>query len=260
LVQLIAEQVSVEFPIYSAQRSLRKALFERATGGLVTRDSRKANRVVIKALSNVSFTLHEGDRLGLIGHNGAGKSTLLRVLAGVYQPVEGRVLVDGVITPLFDTLPGIDPEDTGYENVTTAGIIFGLSDEQIKRIIVDVEEFSELGEYMGLPLRTYSTGMMTRLGFAFATSMEPGILLLDEGIGAGDARFADRATIRMESFIGRSRIVVVATHSDQLIKSMCNKAALMNSGRIAVLGPVDDVLEEYDAFVHGADLPWLHQT
>jgi ABC-type polysaccharide/polyol phosphate transport system ATPase subunit len=258
-MRLIAEHVNVDFPIYGAQRSLRKALFERATGGIISSDSRNTNRTVIKALNDVSFELHEGDRLGLVGHNGAGKSTLLRTLAGVYQPVSGRVLVDGVVTPLFDALPGVDTEDTGNENVRTAAMMFGLNPDQIERLIASVEQFSELGEFMGLPVRTYSSGMVTRLGFAFATSIEPGILLMDEGIGAGDARFADRAADRMASFLERSRIVVIASHSDHLIRSMCNKAALMHTGRVVALDDVETVLEEYDAYVHGADMEWLQQ-
>jgi ABC-type polysaccharide/polyol phosphate transport system ATPase subunit len=258
-MRLIAEHVNVDFPIYGAQRSLRKALFERATGGIISSDARHTNRTVIKALNDVSFELHEGDRLGLVGHNGAGKSTLLRTLAGVYQPVSGRVLVDGVVTPLFDALPGIDTEDTGNENIRTAAMMFGLKPDQIDRLLTNVEEFSELGEFMGLPVRTYSSGMATRLGFAFATSIEPGILLMDEGIGAGDARFADRAAERMAGFLARSRIVVIASHSDHLIRSMCNKAALMHTGRVVALGDIETVLEEYDAYVHGADLEWARQ-
>jgi ABC-type polysaccharide/polyol phosphate transport system ATPase subunit len=259
-MRLIAEHVNVEFPIYGAQRSFRKVLFERATGGIVAQDARNSNRAIIKALNDVTFELNEGDRLGLVGHNGAGKSTLLRVLAGVYHPVSGRVLVDGMITPLFDALPGIDVEDTGYENIRTASMLFGLDPDKTDKMIESVEEFSELGEYMGLPIRTYSTGMTMRLGFAFATSMEPGILLMDEGIGAGDARFADRAMERMESFVGRSRIVVIASHSDALVRSMCTKAALMHTGRMVSFGPVDAVLEEYDAYVHGAEMPWARQN
>ena len=249
------KNVSVDFPIYGAQRSFRKVLFERATGGLVQRDARKSDRVVVKALSNINFALSDGDRLGLIGHNGAGKSTLLRVLAGVYEPVEGELFVDGKITALFDTLPGLDPEDTGYENIVTAGMLFGMEREQIEELMPSIEQFSELGEYLALPVRTYSTGMTLRLGFAFATAMHPGILLMDEGIGAGDARFAERATKRMEEFIGRSRIVVLASHSNALIKSMCNKAALMESGRVIAIGPVDDIVEQYDILVHGAPRP-----
>src|SRR6185436_9334419 len=194
MTSLVLDNVCVDFPIYGIQRSLRRVLFDRATGAFVQHDR---DRVTVKALRNISFTLREGDRLALVGHNGAGKSTLLRTIAGVYQPVQGRILINGTVTPLFDVLPGIDPEDTAYENIRTAGMLFGLSQAEIERIMPDVEEFSELGEYMGLPVRTYSTGMTMRLGFAFATAMEPGILLLDEGIGAGDARFLERAAKRL---------------------------------------------------------------
>ena len=242
MTALILENVSVDFPIYGAQRSLRRELFDRATGAFVQHEK---GRITVKALQNISFSLTEGDRLGLVGHNGAGKSTLLKTIAGVYQPVQGRMLVRGTITPLFDVLPGIDPEDTAYENIRTAGMLFGLSRTTIERMIPDIEEFSELGEYMALPVRTYSAGMTMRLGFAFATAMEPGILLMDEGIGAGDARFAERAVKRMEEFIGRSRIVVIASHSNGLIKQMCNKAALMQGGRLLAVGSVPDILEQY---------------
>ncbi len=255
MTSLILENVSVDFPIYGAQRSFRKVLFERATGGLVQREGRNRDRIVVKALTNISFALHDGDRLGLIGHNGAGKSTLLKVIAGVYQPVRGRVLVDGTITPLFDALPGLDGEDTGYENILTAGLLFGLTREHIESLIPNIEQCSELGEYLGLPVRTYSAGMTMRLGFAFATAMDPGILLVDEGIGAGDARFAERAVKRMEEFIGRSQIVVFASHSNELVKSMCSKAALMHSGRIVSIGPVEEVLLQYEAMIRGGALP-----
>ena len=248
MTSLVLDDVCVDFPIYGIQRNLRRVLFDRATGAFVQREN---DRVTVKALRNISFALNEGDRLALVGHNGAGKSTLLRTIAGVYQPVQGRILISGTVTPLFDVLPGIDPEDTAYENVCTAGMLFGLSRAKIEQIMPDVEEFSELGEYMGLPVRTYSTGMTMRLGFAFATAMDPGILLLDEGIGAGDARFLERATKRMEDFIGRSRIVVFASHSNALVEKMCNKAALMQGGRMLAIGGVKDILERYDVLVRG---------
>jgi ABC-type polysaccharide/polyol phosphate transport system ATPase subunit len=248
MTSLVLDNVCVDFPIYGIQRSLRRVLFDRATGAFVQHER---DRVTVKALRNVSFTLNEGDRLALVGHNGAGKSTLLKTIAGVYQPVEGRILINGTVTPLFDVLPGIDPEDTAYENIYTAGMLFGLSRAEIEQIMPDIEEFSELGEYMGLPVRTYSTGMTMRLGFAFATAMEPGILLLDEGIGAGDARFMERAAKRMENFIGRSRIVVFASHSNYLVEKMCNKAALMQGGRMLAIGGVKGILERYDALVRG---------
>jgi ABC-type polysaccharide/polyol phosphate transport system ATPase subunit len=251
MTSILLEDVSVDFPIYGAERSFRKVLFERATGGLVQRDGRKLDRIVVKALTDISLSLTEGDRLGLVGHNGAGKSTLLRVMAGAYAPVKGRITVEGKITPLFDVLPGLDGEDTGYQNIITAGLFFGMSRREIEAIVPDIEEFSELGEYLNLPVRTYSSGMMMRLGFAFATAMHPGILLMDEGIGAGDARFAERAVKRMEEFIGRSRIVVLASHANEMIKSLCNKAALMQSGRILAIGPVKDILAQYHELIHG---------
>jgi ABC-type polysaccharide/polyol phosphate transport system ATPase subunit len=197
------------------------------------------------------MTLAEGDRLGLIGHNGSGKSTLLRVIAGIYEPVEGRVLVEGRVSPLFDTMPGLDPEHNGYENIITTGLLFGLSRDEIEKKISNIEEFSELGEYLSLPVRTYSTGMVTRLGFAKATSLDPGVLLVDEWISTGDARFVDRAIDRMHQLIGRSRIVVLASHNVSLLQSICNKAALLRTGRLLEIGPVADTWNKYQEIVHG---------
>jgi ABC-type polysaccharide/polyol phosphate transport system ATPase subunit len=255
MASMVLENVSVDFPIYGMQRNFRHAIFERATGGFLAREGRHNDRVTVKALSNISFELRDGDRLGLIGHNGAGKSTLLRVLAGAYEPTSGKILVDGRLTPLFDMLPGLDVEDTGYENIISSGMLFGLSRAEIEAIIPEVEEVSELGEYLTLPVRTYSTGMTTRLGFALATAMHPGILLMDEGIGAGDARFAERAVERLKRFVGRSRIVVIASHSNELLASMCDKGALMQGGRIVDFGPIDKVLASYETYVRGGILP-----
>jgi ABC-type polysaccharide/polyol phosphate transport system ATPase subunit len=170
----------------------------------------------VRALIDVSLELSEGDRPALIGQNGAGKSTLLKVIAGVYEPVAGKVMVDGRITPLFDAVPGFDAEDTGYENIITAGLQRGMACTEIESKIPEIEEFSELGDYLSLPARTYSAGMKTRLGFAIATAGEPEILLLDEGIGTGDARFAERATRH-------------------------------NEGVQLEVGPVDEVLDAYQS-------------
>jgi ABC-type polysaccharide/polyol phosphate transport system ATPase subunit len=247
---IVFENVGVEFPIYGSQRSLRKVLVEKAAGGLVQHRGRKKDHVIVQALRDVSLVLNDGDRLALVGHNGSGKSTLLRVMAGIYQPVFGRVLIDGHVTPLFEAMPGFDGEDSGYDNIITAGLLFGMSRQQIESKIPDIEEFSELGEYLSLPGRTYSAGMVTRLGFAFATAIDADILLLDEGIGTGDTRFAERAAERMQKFVGRSRILVLASHSNDLIRSMCNKAVLFNEGKIVATGTVDEVLERYSEMVH----------
>lgn len=252
MAKVVLDNVSVDFPIYGAhQRSLRSAIAQRATGGLIERDSRNQGRVMVRALSGVSMTLQEGDRVGLVGHNGSGKSTLLKVLAGIYEPVQGRMLVEGRVTPLFDMMPGLDVEDTGYENLFTAGLLLGMSREMVESKIEEIEEFSELGEYLSLPVRTYSAGMTTRLGFALITALNPDILIMDEGFGAADLRFTEKAAERMDDFIGRSRIMVLASHSDGMLQQICNKAALMKEGRLLSLGPVDDILEEYHALVHG---------
>jgi ABC-type polysaccharide/polyol phosphate transport system ATPase subunit len=249
---VILEKVRVDFPIYGTERNLRKVLFDRATGGLIQRQGKNQDRVVVKALAGVSLTLQDGDRIGLIGHNGSGKSTLLKVIAGIYEPIEGRLLVEGPVMPLFDMMPGLDLEDSGYENIITTGLLLGLSRHEIESKVPEIEEFSELGEYIALPVRTYSTGMITRLGFALVTALEPGVLLMDEGIGAGDARFAERAEQRLNAFVGRSRIVVVASHSIELIRSVCNKAALMQAGQIVAIGNVDETYDRYDEIIHGA--------
>jgi ABC-type polysaccharide/polyol phosphate transport system ATPase subunit len=181
----------------------------------------------------------------MIGHNGAGKSTLLRVCSGVYEPTQGTVKIDGKVSPLFSTSPGLDGDDSGYENIQTCGMFLGMTPEEIVRKTPEIEEFSELGDYLSLPVRTYSTGMLVRLGFGIATCIDPEILLLDEGLGAGDARFAERANKRVDALVERASILVLASHSDALIKAMCNKAILLQGGRIIASGSVDDVIKEY---------------
>jgi ABC-type polysaccharide/polyol phosphate transport system ATPase subunit len=253
MASVVLENVHVDFPIYAMQRSLRTAILKHAAGGLIQRFGEKQDRVVIKALRGVSIELQEGDRLGLIGHNGSGKSTLLKVIAGIYEPISGRLMIEGRITPLFDTMPGLDTEDTGYENIITGGLLLGLSRDEIETKIPEIEEVSELGEYLSLPVRAYSAGMITRLGFALVTALNPDVLVMDEGIGAGDLAFAERAAQRMTDFISRSRILILASHSEPMITSMCNKAALMQQGEILEIGPVADIVEKYHAISHGRE-------
>jgi ABC-type polysaccharide/polyol phosphate transport system ATPase subunit len=246
LTSIVVDHVTVDFRIYGAsQQSLRYTLLSR-TGGLIRREGERRNqRVSVRALDDVAFAFNSGDRVGLVGHNGAGKSTLLRVLAGVYTPSSGTVRVDGKISPLLNAAPGLDPEDNGYENIKTCGMFLGMSPDELTRKMPEIAEFSELGEYLDLPIRTYSTGMVTRLCFAIATAIDPDILLLDEGIAAGDARFASRAEGRMRALIERTRILVLASHSEALIRTLCNRGVLLEKGRVVELGPIDRVFEEY---------------
>lgn len=245
MASILLEDVTVDFPIYGSQKSFRQALFARATGGLIRREGRHQHRVIVRALERVSLKLGDGDRLGILGHNGAGKSTLLKVLAGVYAPSAGRIVIDGGISPLFNTSPGIEMDDTGYENILTCGLFLGMTREEIARKTPGIAEFSELGDYLSLPVKTYSTGMLTRLGFAIATAIDPEILLLDEGLGAGDARFADRAKKRVDALVERTSILVLASHSQELIRTMCNRAMLLDAGKLTMAGEVEEVIETY---------------
>ncbi len=170
---------------------------------------------------------------------------MLRVLAGIYQPSQGLINIKGQVSPLFNTSPGMDMDDTGYENIVTCGLLLGMTRAEIERKMPEIEAFTELSDYLALPTRTYSSGMLVRLGFAIATAIDPEILLLDEGLGAGDARFAMRAAERVEALIGRSSIMVLASHSDQLIRQMCNRAILLKQGHVIADGPTEDVLDLY---------------
>ena len=245
MAQIVLKNVVAEFPVYGSQGSLRNALFGRVVGGVLRRQPDAGAPVVVRALDNVSLAINHGDQFGIIGHNGAGKSTLLRVLAGIYEPSQGSVTVDGRISPLFSTSPGLDLDDTGYENIMTCGLMLGMTAAEIARKLPEIEAFSELSGYLALPARTYSTGMLVRLGFAIATAIDPEILLLDEEIGAGDARFARHAAERVGKLIERASIMVFASHSDELIRQMCNRAILLDHGRLIADGAPADVLDIY---------------
>jgi ABC-type polysaccharide/polyol phosphate transport system ATPase subunit len=242
---IFLDHVGVDFPIFGAAKNLRISLLHGLTGGRILPRSLQADAVVVKALEDVSLDLRRGDRVALMGHNGAGKSTLLRVLAGIYYPTSGRLRIEGRLTPLLNTTPGIEPEDSGYDNIVTIGMLLGMPLAEIREKAAEIIEFSGLGDYIHLPIRTYSSGMQARLAFSIATSLDPGILLLDEGIGAADARFAEKAARRVNDLISRTEILVLASHSDALIDSMCDKALLLHHGRVLEYGAVPEVRRAY---------------
>ncbi len=235
--------VSVSFPVYSTgNRSLKNAMLAATTGGRIGSD---ANHVIVKALDQVSLRLDHGDRVALIGHNGAGKTTLLRVLAGIFEPLVGDVRIEGKVTPMFDVSLGIDPESTGYENIILRGLYLGLTKAETMARIDDIAAFTELGQFLNLPVRTYSAGMQARLAFAMATCIDPEILLLDEGVGAGDAEFLERANQRLDAFVNRAGILVLASHSTELVRKFCTKVILMEHGRKVWAGEVEEGLAFY---------------
>ncbi|NBW85845.1 MAG: ABC transporter ATP-binding protein [Planctomycetia bacterium] len=230
MAALQLEDVSVEFPIYGADAaSLKKTLVSAATGGRIGRD---AGVTVVQALRDVSLDLRDGDRLGVVGHNGAGKSTLLQTLAGVYPPSRGRYRCQGAINSLVNPTLGIQPEATGYENITIRGLFLGLDRRAIRRMTPEIAEFSGLGDYLAVPVRTYSTGMMLRLAFAITTSVPADILLMDEWLSVGDAEFRQQAETRIRGLVARSGILVLASHSRDLIARECNRVIELAHGAV----------------------------
>jgi ABC-type polysaccharide/polyol phosphate transport system ATPase subunit len=246
--EISLQNVSVSFPIYhSGSRSLKKRLLFRGTGGQIARDAH--HRIVVEALRNVSLSLTAGDRVALVGGNGTGKTTLLRVMAGVYEPFAGTVFSHGRISPMFDISLGIDHEISGYDNIRLRGLILGLTANEIEERMPEIVEFTELGDYLDIPVRTYSSGMMTRLTFAVATCFSPEILLMDEWIMAGDAGFLAKAQHRVQSFVERANILVLASHSLEICRQWCTKAVWMEQGQIKMQGDIETVLAAYSETV-----------
>ncbi|WP_086820870.1 ABC transporter ATP-binding protein [Allokutzneria sp. NRRL B-24872] len=242
MVSIDVWNASVEFPIFDAKtRSLKKAVLGKA-GGKIGTDQKVP---VIEALRDINLSIQHGDRIGLVGHNGAGKSTLLRLLSGIYEPTRGNARIIGRVAPVFDLGVGMDPEISGYENIMIRGLFLGMSRREMLKRVDDIAEFSELGNYLSMPLRTYSTGMRVRLALGVVTSIDPEILLLDEGIGAVDAAFMAKARDRLNDLVKRSGLLVFASHSDEFLMELCNSVIWMDHGQIKMQGGLREVLTEY---------------
>jgi len=238
------KNVCVDFPIYNANgRSLKKRLIQVATGGQLGAD--QTGRVVVRALEGLTFTLKDGDRVGLLGHNGAGKSTLLRLLSGVYEPSSGSSRIIGEIGSLIDISLGIDPEANGRENIFLRGGLLGMKKSDISKQINDIIEFSELGDFIDMPLRTYSTGMHLRLAFAVSTIVCPEILLMDEWLSVGDEGFRHKAEARMSELVQSTNILVIASHSRELVMNTCNRAIWLEHGKVRMDGTSQEVCAAY---------------
>src|SRR5580658_7486275 len=225
--------VSVLFPLYHGNsRSLKKLLVAAASGRLA---EDQQHRVVVRALSDISFTLRSGERLGLVRANGAGKTTLLRVLAGIYEPVTGSVRLHGTM----------NADLTGRENIMLRGLYNGFSGPMLTRLEQDVIAFSELSDFIDLPMRIYSAGMAVRLGFALATAIRPRILLMDEWFLAGDAGFMEKARQRLEEMVRAADILVLTTHSDEIVREWCTRVMWLDKGCIKADGPAAEIMDQY---------------
>ena len=244
---------SVDYPIYSASaRSLKTAIAQKVGGTIRAGDT---SRVVVRALDRVNLSLRSGDRLALFGSNGSGKSTLLKVMTGILEPSSGLAQITGHVSALLDLQMGMDPEATGYENILMRSIFLGASFEEARARIPDIEAFSELGEYLRFPIRTYSSGMIVRLAFAISTVISPEILAMDEQVGAADAAFSLKAQKRINELIGQAQILVFATHNIEDAKKTCNRAVVLRRGRIVFDGAVNEAELAYKEAGSEAETP-----
>lgn len=235
--------VSVDFPIYfGGSRSLKKSII----AGVRTRNIATDNdRINVRALNGLSLDIREGDRLGIIGANGAGKSTLLRVLAGIYEPTRGEFFSEGRVAALLTATVGMNMDATGRENIITRGMYQDVAPREMLAKVDEIAAFTELGAYLDMPARTYSSGMLIRLCFAAATCIPTEILLMDEWLSAGDASFLHKAQKRMNAYVQASSILVLASHSMELLKEWCNRAILLENGAVTASGSVEEVADAY---------------
>jgi len=231
MAHINAKNLIVDFPIYGpASRSLKNAVLHSATGGSLAKDA--ANRVVVRALNDLSFEIREGDRVGLLGHNGSGKSTLLRVLAGGYEPVSGTLDMAGSVASMLSITLGMESEATGYENIAMICTLMGLGSREIAELMPKIAEFTELGEYLSMPLRTYSSGMHMRVPFAVATAVKADIVLMDEWLSVGDEAFSKKAQARLKEMLDSAKILVLASHSRALLENNCNRIFRLEHGSL----------------------------
>jgi ABC-type polysaccharide/polyol phosphate transport system ATPase subunit len=239
--------IDVRIPVFdlNSRRLLKIPKLKKTKLGAETL-SHGHSSVQIHALNDISLNLVDGDRLSLIGHNGSGKTTLLRLIAGIYQMNAGTKVVKGTIFSLLGSAVSITPDATGYENIRMAALFYDWPKDQYDEFVYDIEQFTDLGEYLSMPTAVYSAGMAARLAFAIATVKSYDILLIDEGIGAGDANFQAKAQERIQRFVGGAGIVVLASHSPDLCRRLCNKGLVLTRGRQAFAGSIDDAFEYYD--------------
>ena len=237
---------SLEFAIHNSSSGSLKNNFVKAIAGGVLKKDASSNATIVKALNRINLNIKEGERIGIIGHNGAGKSTLLRLLSNIYQPSSGLVSVDGTVTSLININLGINQECTGIENIIIRGKILGITNDKFPNYIEQVIEFSELGDFIHLPFRTYSSGMRLRLAFAASTIIAPDILIFDEWLSTGDKLFREKSNKHLKKLIDDSKVMVIASHSTQLIKNLCTRVIWLDKGSIKMDDDVDSVITSYN--------------
>jgi ABC-type polysaccharide/polyol phosphate transport system ATPase subunit len=243
---IIVKNASLEYPILDVNsHSLQLALYSKLSNVVGGKFSESTANKYVMALDDISLEIKDGTRLGIIGHNGAGKTTLLRLISGVYTPTTGHVSIKGDICSLTDFSLGMDQNVSGIKNIIFRLVFMGKTFSQAKKAVDEIVDFSEIGAYAHMPIRTYSTGMFLRLAFAISTHFIPDILVLDEVIGAGDEGFKVKMKQRLEQIINKSRIVILSSHDLAAVKQFCNSAILLRKGQIICHGKVSDVVAQY---------------
>ena len=252
MAKIALRNVGVEFRLFTGKhQSFRSKIVASATGGQVAQDP--AGRVVVNALEHLNINISEGERVGLIGKNGAGKSTLLRVFSRVYRPTTGVAAIEGAVSSLIDISLGINPEATGRQNIFLRGALLGISRREIRNSIDDIVEFSDLGDFIEAPVRTYSSGMQMRLAFSVSTVLAPDILVMDEWLAVGDQEFGVKAQARLQEVVNASKILIIASHSRELLERTCTRGILLDRGRVVRDGPIMEVAEMHFGPKYGDD-------
>jgi ABC-type polysaccharide/polyol phosphate transport system ATPase subunit len=243
MVQISLKNVSIEFNVTAAMNKNLK------TSAIEFLLRRRQKSTIIHALNEVFINIQKGERVGLIGPNGTGKSTLLKVMARIYSPNSGEAQIEGHVCPLFEFITGFEMEANGWDNIRTRALLLGMSAKEIEQKIDEIGKFTDLGEFLDIPVRCYSTGMLLRLAFSTSTAVDPDILLLDEVMAAGDAAFQVKAKKRMDSLLERANIVVFASHSLALLPSFCERTIWLDHGRVRMDGPSPEVIHAYEASI-----------
>lgn len=244
MAKIVLDGAGVSFPVYNAgSRSLKNQFLRVATGGAISRA--EDGCVVVQGLSDISLSFAEGERIGLVGHNGSGKTTLLRVLSGIYRPTTGSAVIEGNCVSLINIALGIDPEATGRENIQLRAAMMGMSRAELSRKLDSISEFTGLGDFLDMPLRTYSSGMQLRLAFSISTAIRPEILIMDEWLSTGDEDFKARADERLREIVNSTKILILASHSKELLLANCNRIVWLEQGRIKADGPADEIAVQY---------------
>jgi ABC-type polysaccharide/polyol phosphate transport system ATPase subunit len=239
-------ELTIDLPLQNVSaNSLRRKIIDIAIGGQFFRKNNDG--LSIRALDRVNFSVKNGERVGVVGHNGAGKTTLLRALAGVFEPNKGVIEVEGKVTALFGAGIGLDNDATGLENIKLMGAYLGVDLSKNDSRVEEIIDFCDLNNYIELPVKVYSTGMLGRLAFAVATSLQPDVLIMDEWLGAGDQFFIKKAQDRVNKFVESAKVVILASHSDALIEKIASKVVWLERGQVRFFGPTAEWKELYQA-------------